>query len=159
MNRKLRAALALAAIPAAIAVTATAASAATGWHASTAGTAAARSGTWSTASATLTCQGMTALNWAAKQGDQTSCSLQVTNTSTASETIVLTASAFTAAHPVTQSLATPTTFTLAAGASATDTLSASVPANATLGAQNATITAKVGSTTVATITETVTVSS
>jgi hypothetical protein len=159
MNRKLRTAIALAAIPAAIAVTATAASAATGWHASTAGHAAARSGTWNTASATLTCDNMTTLTWTGARGSQVSCSLQVTNTSTATETIVLTAGTFTAAHPITQTLSTPTTFTLAAGASATDTLTGTIPANATLGTQTSAITAKVGTTTVATITETATVTS
>jgi hypothetical protein len=159
MNRKLRAAFALATVPAAVALSATAASAALGWHASGTGAAAAKAGTWSTApTATLTCNGLTTLNWTAARPSQMTCSLQVTNTGSAPETIVLSAGAFTAAHALTQVLSSPSTFTLLpAGQSASDTLTITTPQNATQGTQTASVTASVSGTVLATITETATV--
>jgi hypothetical protein len=158
MNRKLRTTFALATMPAALALTATAASAAPGWHASRTGNASAKAGTWSTApTATLTCNGLTTINWTAPHGSLMACSLQVTNTGSAPETIVLSAGTFTAAHPLTQALSSPSTFTLAAGASASDTLTITTPQNATQGTQTASITASVSGTVLATITETATV--
>jgi hypothetical protein len=161
MNRKLRAAFALATMPAAIAVSATAASAATGWHASGAGAASAKSGTWTTTpTATLTCNGLTTIAWTAAHGSQMTCSLQVTNTGSGPETIVLSAGAFNGTpHALTQVLSSPSTFTLAAGVSASDTLTITTPQNATQGAQTASVTASVSGigTVLATITETATV--
>jgi hypothetical protein len=158
MNRKLRATFALATVPAALALTATAASAALGWHASRTGPAAAKAGTWSTApAATLTCNGLTTINWTAAHGSQMTCSLQVTNTGRAPETIVLSAGTFTAAHALTQVLSSPSTFTLPAGMSTSDTLTITTPQNATQGTQTASVTASVSGTVLATITETATV--
>jgi hypothetical protein len=160
MNRKLRATFVLATMPAALALAATAASAAPGWHASRTGNASAKAGTWSTApAATLTCNGLTTINWTAARPSQMTCSLQVTNTSTAPETIVLSAGAFTALnHPATQTLSSPSTFTLLpAGQSASDTLTITMPSMGASGAQTASVTASVGATVLATITETATV--
>ena len=159
MNRKLRAAFALATMPAAIAISATAASAATGWHASGAGAASAKSGTWTTTpTATLTCNGLTTINWTAARPSQMSCSMQVTNTGSASEIIVLSAGAFTATqHSLMQVLSSPSSFTLAPGASTSDTLTITTPQNATQGAQTASVTASVAGIVMATITETATV--
>jgi uncharacterized membrane protein len=161
MNRKLRATFALATVPAALALSATAASAALGWHATGTGTASAKAGTWSTApTATLTCNGLTTINWTAAHGSQMTCSLQVTNTGSAPETIVLSAGTFTAKHPLTQALSSPSTFTLVpTGQSASDTLTIDTPQNATPGTQTASITASVSGTVLATITETATVTS
>lgn len=157
MNRKLRAAFVVATMPAALALSATAASAAPGWHTSATGTASAQAGTWTTTpAATLTCNGSQTINWTAARGSQMTCSLLVTNTSSASEIIVLSAGAFTASRPVTQALSSPSSFTLAAGASASDTLTIATPQNATPGAQTASVTASVAGTVLATITETVT---
>jgi hypothetical protein len=159
MNRKLRAAFALATVPAALALSATAASAALGWHASGTGPAAAKAGTWSTApTATLTCNGLTTITWTAARPSQMTCSLLVTNTSSASENIVLSAGAFTALnHPATQTLSSPFSFPLAAGASTSDTLTVTMPSMGASGAQTASVTASVGGTVLATITETATV--
>src|ERR1017187_1964497 len=159
MNRKLRATFALATVPAALALSATAASAAAGWHASGTGAASAKAGTWSTApTATLTCAGLTTISWTAARPSQMTCSLQVTNTGSASETIALSAGTFTAPnHPATQTLSSPSTFTLAAGVSASDTLTITMPSAGGPGAQTASITASVGATVLATITETATV--
>jgi hypothetical protein len=159
MNRKLRAAFALATVPAALALTATAASAALGWHASGTGAASAKAGTWSTApTATLTCNGLTTLNWTAARPSLMTCSLQVTNTSSVSENIVLSAGPFTAQnHPATQSLSNISSIPLAAGASASDTLTINMPSQGASGAQTASVTASMGATVLATLTETATV--
>lgn len=159
MNRKLRAAFVVATMPAALALSATAASAAPGWHTSATGTASAQAGTWTTTpAATLTCNGSQTINWTAARPSQMSCSLQVTNTGSASEIIVLSAGAFTATqHSLTQVLSSPSSFTLAPGASASDTLTITTPQNATQGAQTASVTASVAGIVMATITETATV--
>jgi hypothetical protein len=149
----------LAAIPATLIVGATAASAAVGWHSSGIGNASVVAGTWVVpASGTLTCSGLTSFSATiSKAGPGTTCTLTVKNTSGAAETITLSPGTFDGSpHALSQSLAA-TSIPLAAGASTTDLLTIGVQSSTTQGAQHATVTANVGGTVVATLTETITV--